>query len=898
MDEARLAGLLAELTGSLSALEGAPSDALDRVRRLLANALLTPQLEPVMDPAGPNFPTGLDELPQATLEALQRVVHDVTPAPRDATLRVFRRTWPLLSTHVQQSVPAWARGWLPRESLGPFESAEGRLVWFDIRHTDDALSVTDSHSGRLLFALPRATLAGPVNIGVTSIEIPAGSVWLAVSLFDANAPAGSLAGLRVVRGSLSLSHPGIVHGKVIGLGPGVVATLHLQLDPGEPPPRARHGGDSRSLKIDPVHEALFVFNVGVGAQLVRASTGSLEIYGNRVRLHYREGARARYDSSLGWLWFPMPTDRDALKVDESRSQIFRVAGEAAIKEGGWALPVAIPITQSQGAALLVLGEAAGAGALALSLGRGLAAGLQPAQSTKPLPLDSTLLHAEPGHISVLATSAAARYRRVFDLWEDNAERPSQIELRSADPLLLRLDATTAGGGAEALGISTLECTIRLDRPLAASGKRVPFFSARAALDVLQVVDDTRLYVGAFADPARDPVSNQPLPPQPLSIALSNALLCTTPPLALQIGGVLGAPSQLDRGVLTLQFAIRFLMPSLPDPYAANIARQAPRQLMDPASIARGQPLTGRVRWAEPASAQLTFALIVGGDLGLAQGLVRLEDTPIQSDVRRERDYLPEVESHFPRATGHGPEFLRMLDVSSNADLFGVGLSSAMEFRGARQPPLQLRGLDLIAPVRNVSAFTLPAFQWEPVYNIPAEGALPFPPRLVSSTDGGATRFATPAATLVPVAPLPVVDTLLSEYNRRHNTVAARFTLPFGMVAVTEMHRVADPLNLGFRSPRFASVRPDFASTGLSGGLQLSLEAPPNLLAAIAGPSPGLPGATVQTDNGTGGFNVLKSGFVDEIFNTTFADQMKMVPVQRIDFSGYGASVFSDWRHRM
>ena len=38
-----------------------------------------------------------------------------------------------------------------------------------------------------------------------------------------------------------------------------------------------------------------------------------------------------------------------------------------------------------------------------------------------------------------------------------------------------------------------------------------------------------------------------------------------------------------------------------------------------------------------------------------------------------------------------------------------------------------------------------------------------------------------------------------------------------------------------------------------------------------------------------------TGTVDDIFNETFADKMKMVPVRRIDFSGYGASTFSDWR---
>jgi hypothetical protein len=520
----------------------------------------------------------------------------------------------------------------------------------------------------------------------------------------------------------------------------------------------------------------------------------------------------------------------------------------------------------------------------------------PVESPKGLPLDSTVLLAAQGQLSLSATSTRARYRRVLDVWENATRDRSHVEVRSGDRLLVRLDATAAGGGVEVLSLAALECTARLDRPLTASGRQVAFFSARAALSLMTIGDDVRVFLAAVADAPRDPVSGQIRPQQPISLALSNALVGTSPAMAMLVAGVLGESLQLDRGLLTLHFGVRFLIPSLPDPYAANIARHAPRQLMDPAFSGRSQPLVARVRWAEPARAQLSFALQAGGDLGLSQTLVRFEESPIQHDVRRERDFLSEVESRFRRASGQSQDFLRMLDVSTNADAFGVGISPPLERRGVHPSPLQLQGLDLIAPVGSVSAFTLPAFQWEPVYDLPAEGALPFPPKLVSHTDGGPSRFASPAATLVPVAPLPVIDALLTEYNRAHNTLAARFTLPFGIVAVAEMRHTDDVINLGFGSPRFGTVRPTFAETGVSGGQQLVLRARRPFLAALGGPSPGLPGTAVQTDNATSGFNVLKSGFVDETFNATFADAMKMVPVERVDFSGYGASVLSDWRH--
>ncbi len=678
-----------------------------------------------------------------------------------------------------------------------------------------------------------------------------------------------------------------------------MATLQLQLDRPDRPSRSRHSGDALKVSADLPEQATFTLSVGTGGRLVQLARATLEIYGNRMRLRNLDGAALRYDSRLAHLWCPMSANRDAISIDEASSKLFRPSGEAAIQEAAWALPVAVPTSGDP----FNLGEAAGAGALGLSLAKGLRVILEPAaESSKPLRLDSAFLLAEPGHLSVLASSAPARYRRMLDLWDNGTRGRSQIELQASDPLLLRFDATTAGGGAEALTLSTLECSTQLDRPVTAAGERVPFSSRRATLDLQRLADVTRISLAAPADPPRDPVTGAHRPQPGVSFALSNAFVRTSAALALRLNGVLDTQHQVDRGTLALRFALGFLLPSLPDPYAANTTRQPPRREFNPAFFQPTHELAGRVRWTTPANPELSFEL--GAGAALPPSFLRIDEDPIEREqastfkvVTLPRP-LPEVEARFPRATGQGPELFRLLDVSSRADLFGVGYSPGV--RGVEPvsgEALQLRGMELTAPTRNVSAFTLPAFQWEPVYDLPAEGTLPFPAKLVSPTDGGPARFAMPAATLVPVAPLPVIDTLLAEYDRRTDlTLAARFTLPFGMVAVAELRRRAFDPNLPVLvSPHFESVRPDFPASGLSGGQQLALHAQTHVFKTLGGPPPGLPGATVQTNNGTTGRNVLEGGEVDVTFNETFADKMKMVPVQRIDFTGYGASTFSDWR---
>jgi hypothetical protein len=897
VDEAQLVAQLAELTGSLSPAEG--TEALDQACRMVAEALLNGQSEPFEDPPGPaSMPTRGDISSQPQVQQLRRTAADALSTPRDLAVRVFRRSWPLLSNTVAQSVPPWACGWVPASSFGPFESDEGGLVWFDVRRTEVPVRLIDAQTERPLISLPPATLpVGRADPDATVLKIPAGSVWLAAALFDPASPPGSFAGLRIRGGTLTLSHPPFIHGNAIRVAPGIVVTLQLQLEPPDRLPRSRHGGDARKVSADLPEQATFTLAVGVGGKLVQLARASLEVYGSRLRLRHVEGAAPRFDHDLARLWFPMSSDQDALSIDEASSRIFRPSGDAAILEAGWAVPVAVP----KGGDPSNLGAAAGAGTLALSLAKGLHAILEPAESGKSLPLDSAFLLAEPGCLSVLASSASARYRRVLELWENGARGRSRLELQADRPLLLRFDATTAVGGAEALAVSGLECTAQLDRPVTAAGERVPVASRRATLNLQRLANITRVAVAAPADPPRDPITSQDAPQPGVSFALSNAFARTSAAQALLLNGVLDAQHQVERGRLALRFGLGFLLPSLPDPYAANTTRLPPRREFNLAFSQPTQTLAARVRWITPANPDLSFEL--GAGATATPGFLRIDDAPIEREQMATfqsvpRSPLPEVEAGFPRATGQGPELFRLLDVSSRADLFGVGYSPpSRRLEGALGATLQLSGMELTAPVRNVSAFTLPAFQWEPVYDLPAEGTLPFPPKLVSPTDGGPARFAMPAATLVPVAPIPVIDTLLTEYDRRTDlTLAARFTLPFGMVAVAELRRPAfDPTLPIFVPPQVVSVRPDFPASGLSGGQQLALHAQRSLFKKTGAPPPGLPGATVQTNNGITGFNVLKSGDVDGTFNKTFAGAMKMVPIQRIDFSGYGASTFSDWR---
>ena len=273
----------------------------------------------------------------------------------------------------------------------------------------------------------------------------------------------------------------------------------------------------------------------------------------------------------------------------------------------------------------------------------------------------------------------------------------------------------------------------------------------------------------------------------------------------------------------------------------------------------------------------------------------------------------------------GRDLLMLLDVSSRADQMGVTVGPALQVGsddrggtkltvagGAAQSfaglPLQIDHMDVVTAAQYTRAATLPQISWEPLWNIPLplEGMLPLddtvtytPGLFVYDNDGIPTRIFSESPYPVPIAPLPVTRHFLQEY---HDTQTPRqlrsvFTLPFGMVAEAEFTRkLANPeldnARLTFNMPHFEQLR---------GGLQIKARAP--RVKPPARQSPKFPGGTIQLDNirwflfgiplqgTTLGKTVFK--IFDGRFNpSSGADHS--VPLEQIELSGYGASVFSNW----
>ena len=262
----------------------------------------------------------------------------------------------------------------------------------------------------------------------------------------------------------------------------------------------------------------------------------------------------------------------------------------------------------------------------------------------------------------------------------------------------------------------------------------------------------------------------------------------------------------------------------------------------------------------------------------------------------------------------------LLDVSSNANQFGVSFAWFGDRRMAMMPthrvananaqtqtgtlPIQVQGMDVVSQGVYARAFTVPQISWEPVLNLTVPESVnaghpeeepPYGPNYYPN-DGGPTRIFTSSQELVPLAPVPLTSFIIDKYaNEAGNTVASLFTLPFGMKAIAVLNKETDPV-----PPKISFNRHHYPND-IVGGIQMRFTA--GMLASDRYPL--FHGGTMQLNNvlgatGNSTFTGTLGHSVAFIFNNEFAPKMddllksRGVPLTRIDFSGYGSSVFSNW----
>lgn len=875
-------------------------------------------------------------------------------ALRPEQFRVFLREMPNRVSWIRSSIPDWAVSAELVESLNPVTNRDGRRFWLDIYKIPATIRELRFHGANkpniiLGFDTPLVITPRRVNLPfriVSKIEMGEGTVWLQATMLVADANEQLYCGVRVA--SATVTFPGFIsddarqaRGEFLMVhDPNIKASITLKLAAAiEQNGVGAYGADARETHIRLPETMTIQYNQTASTLALVADNASCNLYGN-PKIFTWTGQPAGNGAFFKAASIPMALDSEDLVINQRQSPVLGLAGATQLFDGAWVLPMTklgVPL-QAEGGGMLFVKTKKGLLATSsglLDVNRVAAAQLRFDESY--LIAASNVLHV----ISPKTTTENAIQR--LRLWQGSEARWNDLTMsfKNLFPVIYQCDAA----GLET--IATLaDCAGNLDRPVSADGLPLAL-KAKSSL-VLRAFAELRDFVVIYdenilRDNAADAIQVGGAPMFPSqAIALNNALMTVSPLNAFLLSGQLPpmAETFLD-ACLNYAFGLLGYLPTLPDPYAANTGIfqwMGQRQGGNNGMVVLGEwqrLLVATLRWKggevpavhfifgdmERAANNLPVHLNPLLNLNLAdnqenltrEARVRITAARIQKRMRREVEMRGDnyklhlnVNDRFQHR-----HFFSLLDVSTAADWMGVDLGfidEAFFFERSfdvrtDQNPLSADGMDVVASGHFVRLFTVPQISWEPVINTtppfninndPPAGVLTF------QDDGPPTLIGNTGREAVPIAPLPLAFYIGEKYRTDNNFKAwSFFTLPFGMLGIARYDQKG--MNIG--NPPGATI--EVLQHQFEGGAKTALQ-----ISTIGYKHPqgnrNFEGVTEQLFNlkGPQGDPLdrsILSKTVTDIFNKEFGAagnggqlRQRGVPVERYDFSGYGANIFSHW----
>lgn len=978
-----LPGYLATLTANLHA---SPSEqlSLEELRSLLARTLESLNLEDINSQQylfenSDLFAQHPSEIKGATItNTATEVQREGATEEEEPEVHVFVRTIPVKTTQLAGGTPKAAAG-ARVITRGPFiDKLTGRPLFFDIAQVKKLVPmyVAGQPEPLLLFNadFPIRRLPGKLPVPPPELtrnyKVAPETVWILARLFDPAAPAGYYAGLRVTGGTIVLNaDPTIVAGKLtLGAATSVVCEFALdQKTAFDNDPTSPYGTDARNTAFDLPKTFGFQFQNGT-KNINNVGDCSWKLYGQENLFSYANGQASAYNPLIARLAIPVSCRNPEFSIKDCQSPFCTLTGTTQIGASWWGIPVAkINIAAPT--------EADSNGAIVVHCGPGLVAHWRGLQNNR-IALDQPFIIGEPGRIGITELNAnGTGAQHPLKLWQDEVNPfGSSLQLQFAA-------ASTFIFNTQAKGNEVLACkcnaTLEADRPVTVAGHGMSVRTKGSLLMMsmskhkrsLNLGDENILWDNKL------PLDKMPKV-RPIGLALHNALFTVTPPNGLVLFSEIDeAMTGLKLGRMFLHFGLFSYLPTLPDPYAANLG------VMENQFNDRGSNITGGPNYGKRSSKVSAWLI------GLVQWEEKPEGTdkvgvsfhfaPLQTQLDIEKDKGQKPPQTNPPGTGIKPflptlgtanpvdirdnvlmqppaataraasrnDFLAfrmddfaLLDVSSKANQMGVAFSftnNALQQLVARKYdiniqnegnvqvfPIQISGLDVVSPGRNVQAFTVPQISWEPVLNTTPPQCLPgawvpsslnpdvlepasppFDPPIgwnYYQNDGFATRIGNLSKKPVALSPIPIAKYLVHTFQSREDgKTYAWFNLPFGMVAFS-FWSSNKPEGAGENIENIAPVW-DY----IIGGIQLELSG-----GVSVNPGDGrlFEGFTFQLHNinDAAGIGAQYSNLAhspDIIFNGEFSKTVDMppgrpaVPLERIGISGYGASTFSNWENK-
>ncbi len=822
----------------------------------------------------------------------------------------------------------------PRERLGPFIAIGGAELWFDIFFFARHYVVIESGGTAPGFVLTKAR--PPQSHGSSStMDIEAGTVWVRGDLISNDLPGGAYVGVKVSGGTLRLEEAVTAHDDTVEVEGSLKGELTFTpvLDKVTPVEGGCTLSDAKIVLPDSI-----ILKFGSGAAIITGSTGKAKAWGQEFQFTAPTGS-VTFINSLWKLLIEYDVKPKNLDTDPIKNDLVTFKGKAKIKTAGLALPVIVPPSTS------ILGAGTNSPGWILDVKDFLARWYYP---------DERFHHIAKAWVGIFARGALLSTSKVnpldrpvthnYRLWvindSDKQRLPWKQTYKKPFKLFYRCDVIDGEQF-----IATGQCDLSFDRPVTTDGTPVAISATTGVLHLHRFGSRIKATLGTIS--SIDDTVEQ--------FALRNALVWTTLPVVIVVEGRLQKPDNINVGKAHLLFGVYGWVPTLPDPYVANVSVRGPDK------VGRGLVqalLAGGIKWTTPENVKLSFEGLLGSpaafnkkdsspgeprpagykDSGPNIGLTQVDQGQMHLDKealvywhesirseygsRKKRlksaekansNLMQRIDAYMAKMLGPTPPIL-LLDVSTNQDLFGVALSSGSTrtvtarsgTSGSYWRAYSVAQLDVHSQMAGIRVVTLPQIQWEPVRTLDEDQDIMtlgwFPTPLASATDGGATVIGVRSQHLVPVIPEYAISGSCEAFSDGE-PVVFRTTLPFGLLSLVQVH----PKEVAGRSPdSYDLTRPRFPDKNSVGGIQITAKAEISR-DDPEGISPFFLGYTGQLINGVDlasgaplGLSVLGSAGdpnsnVEFIFNADMASNPK-VPVTRFDLSGYGGSNFSDWNN--
>jgi hypothetical protein len=522
---------------------GVSTDALGSARRATAVATITGQQSVLLTRSSPIATPAPSIASEQALDGLIAQLRPTQPAPQ----RVVRRDFGTALSPDPRNGATPGAGQAPNSTLGPFLDAFKRPVLIDVFNIPARIGLQRAGAAQpfLYVELP------PPSGNGASLTLGVGSVWVSASLLAPGVPASSFVGLRIKSGTVSLGTT-----VPLGVSPIIVAatatiTLVLTLDPATAAAGSGPGADARAAHVAMPAKVTFTFTPS-GASLLSADDAEFTAFGTGLKFTHQM-LPAHFDPFFGRVDFPYAADQPNFSVTASLSALATFTGTAAIFGSAWSLPITIADPAS-------LGEAAGAGGVAIGVKRGLM--VRWTGHNTPADCGLCVVLVEPGLLAVSGfTARATSGNEPIRLWAN-----STLQLSTPADFPFRFVSEAAGQ--ESFGFVPL-VVATLDQPRTVNNARVRV-AGPALIMLLQTATGTSLIVEAQSAP--------PVQSSVQSYCIKNLLLKASDPLSLLVVATLSGTNPAS-GALTLQFNLRLVLPILPDPYATNLAFD-PRRAID------------------------------------------------------------------------------------------------------------------------------------------------------------------------------------------------------------------------------------------------------------------------------------------------------------------------------